>query len=63
VSDPVLLVDDDAATRKVARANLGLEGFDVLPAASGAEALARPTAPTRSRSSPTSACPTWTGSR
>jgi two-component system response regulator AtoC len=37
----VLLVDDDASTRKVARANLALEGFDVIPASSGAEALAR----------------------
>jgi two-component system response regulator AtoC len=37
----VLLVDDDASTRKVARANLALEGFEVLPASSGAEALAR----------------------
>jgi two-component system, NtrC family, response regulator AtoC len=37
----VLLVDDDASTRKVARANLSLEGFDVLSASSGAEALAR----------------------
>jgi two-component system response regulator AtoC len=34
-------VDDDPGTRKVARANLGLEGFDVLVASSGAEALAR----------------------
>jgi two-component system response regulator AtoC len=41
VSVSVLLVDDDASTRKVARANLGLEGFEVLAAASGAEALAR----------------------
>ena len=37
----VLLVDDDPGTRKVARANLGLEGFDVLLASSGSEALAR----------------------
>jgi two-component system, NtrC family, response regulator AtoC len=37
----VLLVDDDASTRKVARANLALEGFEVIPASSGAEALAR----------------------
>lgn len=37
----VLLVDDDPGTRKVARANLGLEGFEVLLASSGAEALAR----------------------
>jgi two-component system response regulator AtoC len=37
----VLVVDDDPGTRKVARANLGLEGFEVLLASSGAEALAR----------------------
>ncbi len=37
----VLLVDDDAATRKVAKANLGLEGFEVVTAGSSAEALAR----------------------
>ncbi len=37
----VLLVDDDPGTRKVGRANLGLEGFDVLLASSGAEALSR----------------------
>ncbi len=37
----VLLVDDDASTRKVARANLALEGFEVIVASSGAEALAR----------------------
>ena len=37
----VLLVDDDAATRKVAKANLALEGFEVIVASSGAEALAR----------------------
>jgi two-component system response regulator AtoC len=37
----ILLVDDDPGTRKVARANLGLEGFEVLVASSGAEALAR----------------------
>jgi two-component system response regulator AtoC len=37
----ILLVDDDPGTRKVARANLGLEGFEVLSASSGAEALAR----------------------
>jgi len=37
----ILVVDDDPNTRKVARANLGLEGFEVLVASSGAEALAR----------------------
>jgi two-component system response regulator AtoC len=37
----VLLVDDDPGARKVARGNLGLEGFEVLLASSGAEALAR----------------------
>lgn len=37
----VLLVDDDPNTRKVARANLGLEGFEVAVASSGTEALAR----------------------
>ena len=37
----VLVVDDDPGTRKVARANLGLEGFEVLVASSGAEAQAR----------------------
>ncbi|HET9553680.1 MAG TPA: sigma-54 dependent transcriptional regulator [Anaeromyxobacteraceae bacterium] len=37
----VLVVDDDPGTRKVARANLALEGFEVLVASSGAEALAR----------------------
>jgi two-component system, NtrC family, response regulator AtoC len=37
----VLLVDDDPNTRKVARANLGLEGFEVTVASSGSEALAR----------------------
>jgi len=37
----VLLADDDASTRKVARANLALEGFDVIAASSGEEALAR----------------------
>jgi two-component system response regulator AtoC len=37
----VLLVDDDAPTRKVAKANLSLEGFEIATASSGAEALAR----------------------
>jgi two-component system, NtrC family, response regulator AtoC len=37
----VLLVDDDPGTRKVGRANLGLEGFEVQTASSGAEAVAR----------------------
>jgi len=37
----ILFVDDDPNTRKVARANLPLDGFDVLVASSGAEALAR----------------------
>ena len=35
----ILVVDDDPGTRKVARGNLGLEGFEVLLASSGAEAL------------------------
>jgi CheY-like chemotaxis protein len=35
----VLLVDDEAAMRTVCRMNLELEGFDVLEAAEGAEAL------------------------
>ena len=37
----VLVVDDDPGTRKVARANLSLEGFEMVVASSGAEALAR----------------------
>jgi len=37
----VLVVDDDPGTRKVARANLSLEGFEVAVASSGQEALAR----------------------
>jgi len=37
----VLLVDDDASTRKVARANLALEGFEVIAASAAGEALAR----------------------
>jgi two-component system, NtrC family, response regulator AtoC len=37
----VLVVDDDPGTRKVARANLSLEGFEVLLASDGREALAR----------------------
>ncbi len=37
----VLVVDDDAGARKVARANLSLEGFEVMVASHGAEALAR----------------------
>ena len=37
----ILLVDDDPNTRKVARANLPLDGFEVLVASSGTEALAR----------------------
>ena len=40
-SDLVLLVDDDPGARKVAKANLSLEGFEVLTAASAGEALAR----------------------
>jgi two-component system response regulator AtoC len=38
---PVLVVDDDPGTRKVARANLALEGFEVAVASSGQEALSR----------------------
>jgi len=38
---PVLVVDDDPGTRKVARANLSLEGFDVVVASSALEALSR----------------------
>ncbi len=41
MSDLVLLVDDDASVRKVARANLSLEGFEVLTASSASEALER----------------------
>ncbi|BDG08451.1 sigma-54-dependent transcriptional regulator [Anaeromyxobacter paludicola] len=41
MGDLVLLADDDPGTRKVARANLSLEGFEVLPASCGAEALSR----------------------
>jgi two-component system response regulator AtoC len=37
----VLVVDDDPGTRKVARANLSLEGFEVALASSAGEALAR----------------------
>jgi two-component system response regulator AtoC len=37
----ILFVDDDPNTCKVARANLPLDGFEVLLASSGAEALAR----------------------
>jgi two-component system response regulator AtoC len=37
----ILFVDDDPNTRKVARANLPLDGFEVLVASSGAEALSR----------------------
>jgi two-component system, NtrC family, response regulator AtoC len=37
----ILFVDDDPNTRKVARANLPLDGFEVLVASSGEEALAR----------------------
>jgi len=37
----VLVVDDDPSTRKVARANLSLEGFEVAIASSAAEALTR----------------------
>jgi two-component system response regulator AtoC len=37
----VLVVDDDPGTRKVARANLSLEGFEVAVASSGQEGLAR----------------------
>jgi two-component system response regulator AtoC len=37
----ILVVDDDPGTRKVARGNLELEGFEVLLASSGAEALDR----------------------
>ncbi|GEJ56081.1 sigma-54-dependent transcriptional regulator [Anaeromyxobacter diazotrophicus] len=40
-ADLVLVVDDDPSTRKVARANLSLEGFEVLTAGSAAEALQR----------------------
>ncbi len=40
-ADVVLVVDDDPGTRKVARANLSLEGFEVITASSAAEALAR----------------------
>jgi two-component system response regulator AtoC len=37
----VLVVDDDPGTRKVARANLSLEGFEVQVASSARDALAR----------------------
>ncbi len=40
-ADLVLVVDDDPATRKVARANLSLEGFEVVAAGSAAEAVQR----------------------
>jgi len=39
--DLVLLVDDDPGVRKVAKANLCLEGFEVLTASSAREALER----------------------
>ena len=41
MNDLVLLVDDDPGTRKVGRANLGLEGFEVIVASSANEALSR----------------------
>ena len=41
MNDVILLVDDDPGTRKVARANLALEGFEVVTAASASEALLR----------------------
>ncbi len=37
----VLVADDDPGTRRVARANLSLEGFDVLVASSAAETMER----------------------
>jgi two-component system, NtrC family, response regulator AtoC len=37
----ILFVDDDPGTRRVARANLSLEGYEVLVASSGAEAMER----------------------
>jgi two-component system, NtrC family, response regulator AtoC len=40
-ADVVLVVDDDPGTRKVARANLSLEGFEVITAGTAAEAMAR----------------------
>jgi len=40
-ADLILLVDDDPGTRKVAKANLSYEGFEVVTAASAAEALSR----------------------
>ena len=39
--DPILLVDDDPGTRKVAKANLSLEGFEVLTASGADEAMSR----------------------
>ncbi len=38
--DLVLLVDDDPGVRKVAKANLSLEGFEILTASSAAQAIA-----------------------
>jgi len=41
MSSPILVVDDEPGTRKVARANLSLEGFEVTVASSATEAMAR----------------------
>ena len=37
----ILVVDDDPSTRKVARANLSLEGFEVVTASSASDAVTR----------------------
>ena len=59
----VLVVDDDQSLREFLTITLGRDGFEVVAAASGPEALkamaeAPPTSPWS-----ISRCPAWTGSR
>jgi hypothetical protein len=59
----VLIVDDDANLLKLLALRLEKEGFDVVEAASGEQALARLAEQSRTSSSPTCAWAAWTASR
>ena len=59
----VLVVDDEPQVQRFLRPSLIAEGYEVVSAASGSEALERFHAHAPTSLFSTSACPTWMGKR